>query len=231
MQNRSATIRANVDWSTKPEPDRRNQPSGSETIYTKHETNKATSRAQFEDMVTQRRLEADRGQPNDEPIVYNGVAHKLEPTSPTSKGPLMIGICRTSGVVPPIMENILHLENLLVMNDCYAANRQAEQSDPNRPIFTDFGVYDSLVFNGEHASTPFPIHHSAHNSPAQGRFITLLQQADMEGREVILLIRNISGHSIYPNVYERIHQRFPSLVVRIVYALRPTFDQFANCCQ
>ena len=94
-----------------------------------------------------------------------------------------------------------------------------------------FAVYANLVFNGDHAWTPLPVHHLPGLSHAQRRFIQLLNYANATGREVILFCRGMPGHSVAPTVYKRNIQRWPALVVRVAYALRQQFILHTNCCQ
>ncbi|KAK4891455.1 hypothetical protein LTR27_009950 [Elasticomyces elasticus] len=146
-----------------------------------------------------------------------------------SKGPVMIGAVRTSGVVPQIVVNRLHVENQIVRNNFYQARRHAEQQDPALPVVPDFATYHSLVYNGISAADPFPVYWAPNQSWEQQQFIQILAQAAAQAREVIVLVRGIPGQSVFPNVYARIHQRWPNLVVRIAYALRPHFIANYNC--
>ncbi|KAK4626717.1 hypothetical protein CLAFUW4_04429 [Fulvia fulva] len=90
------------------------------------------------------------------------------------------------------------------------------------------GRYASLVYNGVAAWRSFPIYHTQINQPVDTQFIQLLEQANLQGREVILLIHGMAGHSCASNVYGRMRGRFPNLPVRIIYALRASFVQHAN---
>ena len=114
-------------------------------------------------------------------------------------------------------------------NDWYAAHRLAEQQDENRPKVPDFTTYHSLVFDGVDAALPIPTYWAPFLSFAQVQFINLLQLANAQGREVMLIIRGVSGPSVAPSTDARIHKRWPNLVVRISYALRPNFVDNDDC--
>ncbi|KAK5712812.1 hypothetical protein LTR15_011805 [Elasticomyces elasticus] len=146
-----------------------------------------------------------------------------------SKKPIMIPIARTSSRVPQWMVNVLHLENQIVRNDYYQARRAAEAQDPNLAVVPDYGQSFSLVLNGESAWAPFPVHFAPNQTLAQRMLIHILDHAAAHGLEVMLLPRGVPGHSVAPNVYARIHQRWPNLVVRVAYTLRPQFLANANC--
>lgn len=145
-------------------------------------------------------------------------------------GSMLIVIARTSSHVTPLRQAILHIENQIVRNDCIQANRLQEQLTAGRDVFPHPGTCHSIVFSGHKSWYPLPIYHSSFNTLPETLSIELLEQAAIQGREVTLLVRGMPGHSTYPNILKRIHERFPHLVVRITFALRPEFLLAANCC-
>ncbi|KAK5734570.1 hypothetical protein LTR17_008791 [Elasticomyces elasticus] len=215
-----------------------------------------TSRGHVQDLLTQAALEAQFSIRDPEPLGINlddvsahvktalaaeylrstpelvgGDLAYLQPQVKVgpNKGPVFISAVRTSSQVPQAVVNQLHIENQIARNDFYQARRLAEQQDPNLPVVPNFASYHSLVFNGVNAADPFPIYWAPNQSWTQRQFIQILAHAAAQGREVIILIRGLSGHSVFPNVYARIHQRWPTLVVRIAYVFRPQFIGAYNC--
>lgn len=138
----------------------------------------------------------------------------------SSRGPMFVSIARTSGWVGQALVNVLHLENQLVRNHCIQWHRAEEAVDQNRPVFPQPGAYHSVVFNGEKAYAPIPVYHSTYNTAAQTQFVLFLEQANAVAQEIVLLVRGISGHSVFRHTYSRIHK------VRVVIW---TFNHRSQC--
>lgn len=80
---------------------------------------------------------------------------------------------------------------------------------------------------------PIPVFPNAGNSAFEQQFILWLEQQHAADRQVLLIVRGMSGDSVFPDCYRPIIERFGvgpyPLVVHVAYALRHNYVTHADC--
>ena len=75
-----------------------------------------------------------------------------------ARRPVILVIARMSGLAPPAIAAILHIEHQLVRNEWYQARSAVEAADPYLLVVPEFGTYCTLVPNAHSAADPLSVH-------------------------------------------------------------------------